>query len=120
MTPARAKRALLTRLEQLGCRIAGVPELAAGADPVDRAVQSAQQDDEAVLRGRYALEIAGINAALARIEGGEYGICALCGDPIPPARLDARPESVHCVRCAEARERYRGPIVRIADDEDQC
>ncbi len=40
-----------------------------------------------------------VDEALAHIEAGTYGICVRCGKPIPPARLEARPESVLCVDC---------------------
>ena len=40
-----------------------------------------------------------VEKALERIEQGTYGICAECGKEIPPARLEARPESTLCVDC---------------------
>jgi DnaK suppressor protein len=41
-----------------------------------------------------------VDAALARAEGGTYGTCEVCGRPIPPERLDARPTTRTCVDCA--------------------
>ena len=41
--------------------------------------------------------------ALAKIEDGTYGLCDLCGALIPEERLEARPWSVLCVRCASRR-----------------
>jgi RNA polymerase-binding transcription factor len=41
--------------------------------------------------------------ALAKLEDGTYGICDRCGALIPEERLEARPWSVRCVRCASRR-----------------
>ena len=41
-----------------------------------------------------------IEAALGRIEDGEYGYCAECGDEIPPKRLAIEPTIERCVDCA--------------------
>lgn len=38
-----------------------------------------------------------IDAALARIEAGTYGTCAVDGTPIPDARLEVKPEAEYCV-----------------------
>jgi RNA polymerase-binding protein DksA len=45
--------------------------------------------------------IAQIRAALQRIDDGRYGECAACGEPISEARLSARPEASHCIKCAD-------------------
>jgi DnaK suppressor protein len=42
-----------------------------------------------------------VDAALARVDEGTYGTCAVCGEAIPEERLEARPLSVRCVTCAE-------------------
>ena len=42
-----------------------------------------------------------IDAALARIQAGTYGICAVCGEPIPEQRLNAIPYATTCITCAE-------------------
>lgn len=44
-------------------------------------------------------EIDGIKAALKRIEDGSYGICTVCDEPIPEARLNAYPIAAICVDC---------------------
>jgi len=41
--------------------------------------------------------------ALEKLDDGTYGRCDRCGEPIPDERLDARPWSVLCVRCASLR-----------------
>lgn len=46
--------------------------------------------------------LADVERALDKLDEGTYGTCDTCGDPIPPARLEARPWSVRCVRCASA------------------
>ena len=41
--------------------------------------------------------------ALEKVEDGTYGLCDRCGVLIPEERLEARPWSVLCVRCASLR-----------------
>ena len=41
-----------------------------------------------------------IEAALRRLEDGEYGYCAECGEEIPAGRLAINPTSECCVNCA--------------------
>ena len=50
-------------------------------------------------RGR----LAEVDAALAKMDEGTYGVCVDCGASIPEARLEARPLSVRCLPCAEQR-----------------
>lgn len=49
--------------------------------------------------------VAEIDAALARVADGSHGTCEVCGHPIPPERLEARPVARTCVRCAGSRRR---------------
>ena len=44
-----------------------------------------------------------VHAALVRIDEGTYGICERCGALIPEERLEARPWTTRCVRCASLR-----------------
>ncbi len=45
-----------------------------------------------------------IEAALERIEDGEYGQCEECGVRIPKTRLNALPYATMCVKCASRME----------------
>jgi len=47
--------------------------------------------------------------ALAKLDEGTYGICDACRKPIERARVEARPDSVLCVRCAAAERRPAPP-----------
>ena len=49
---------------------------------------------------RRAQEIRRINAALARLEDGEYGFCVACGEDIAPKRLEIDPAAPRCSGCA--------------------
>lgn len=42
----------------------------------------------------------GLQAALVRVEDGEFGFCEDCGDPIPVGRLRLNPATSRCVSCA--------------------
>jgi len=41
--------------------------------------------------------------AIAKLDDGTYGLCDRCGLTIPDERLEARPWSDLCVRCASLR-----------------
>ncbi len=41
-----------------------------------------------------------VDRALERIADGTFGICVVCGNPIPDARLRVRPWADRCVTCA--------------------
>jgi len=52
---------------------------------------------------QYQRELARIGAALRRLERGEYGACAECGEPIEPRRLAADLTVATCIDCARNR-----------------
>ncbi|NKC11097.1 MAG: hypothetical protein GKR94_02485 [Gammaproteobacteria bacterium] len=49
---------------------------------------------------RRQLELTRIEAALKRIDSGEYGLCLRCDEAIAPARLRFDPAVLVCVECA--------------------
>lgn len=54
-------------------------------------------------RARQA-QIVKIDAALRRLNDGDYGYCTDCDEPIAPERLDADPTASLCIACQSARE----------------
>lgn len=54
---------------------------------------------------RHVQEFRDIEAAIARMEAGEYEICRDCGEEIPLARLTAQPTAQRCEPCQEEYER---------------
>jgi DnaK suppressor protein len=50
--------------------------------------------------GALSSKLAGVMRALDKLDESSYGVCDVCGDPIPELRLDARPSSVRCVSCS--------------------
>jgi DnaK suppressor protein len=51
---------------------------------------------------RRAAELKRIEAALARLESGDYGYCVICDEPIAAKRLASDPSIATCVECAGA------------------
>jgi DnaK suppressor protein len=47
--------------------------------------------------------LAAIDAAVAKLDAGAYGVCESCGDSIDADRLAVRPASPICIRCATGR-----------------
>ncbi|MEX1177303.1 MAG: TraR/DksA C4-type zinc finger protein, partial [Nitriliruptor sp.] len=44
-----------------------------------------------------AASLAEVERALEKVDAGTFGICDVCGDPIPVERLEARPFTSRCV-----------------------
>lgn len=55
-------------------------------------------------------EVAQIDAAIARIDAGEYGMCVECGQEIDPRRLQALPYATLCTECAARAEQRENPL----------
>ncbi len=49
--------------------------------------------------------LASVDAALARINDGTFGLCVQCGGGIAPLRLKASPSSARCITCQASAER---------------
>lgn len=49
---------------------------------------------------RRAMELRRIDAALERLEEGDYGYCVECGEEIEAKRLDVDPAAPRCAGCA--------------------
>ena len=45
-----------------------------------------------------------IEAALKRLDDGDYGICRDCEQPINPKRLEFDPTALYCIDCASKAE----------------
>lgn len=75
------------------------------ADLTDRASSETDWGIELRTRDRQRKLIAKIDAALRRLDTGEYGYCEVTGDPIGLKRLIARPVATMTVEAQEAHER---------------
>ena len=76
-----------------------VPDLADRAsEETDRAIELRTRDRQRKLVGK-------IDAALRRIQNGEYGYCEVTGEQISLKRLDARPIATMTVAAQEKHER---------------
>ncbi len=115
MTPDAARALLVEKRRETVARLRGLDE--SWADIVESA-RDANIDDEhdpegstvAVARAQVSSladegrgRLAAIDAALARVDTGTFGVWERCGATIPDARLEARPTATRCVTCAAAR-----------------
>jgi DnaK suppressor protein len=74
-------------------------------DLTDRASSETDWSIELRTRDRQRKLISKIDAALRRIEEGEYGFCEVTGEPISLGRLEARPIATMTVEAQEKHER---------------
>jgi len=90
-------------------RVELVGEVQAIEDALDDAPPKDWEDRAAERQGDEVLEALGthdreelrrIDAALARIKDGSFGVCTICGDDISDERLGVVPDSPFCAACA--------------------
>ena len=74
-------------------------------DVADRASEETDRALELRTRDRQRKLISKIDAALRRIDEGEYGYCEVTGEPISLKRLDARPIATMTLEAQERHER---------------
>ncbi|QOL80333.1 RNA polymerase-binding protein DksA [Pseudooceanicola spongiae] len=74
-------------------------------DVADRASEETDRALELRTRDRQRKLVSKIDAALRRIEEGEYGYCEVTGEPISLKRLDARPIATMSLEAQERHER---------------
>ncbi len=79
----------------------------------DRASSETDWSIELRTRDRQRKLISKIDAALRRIEEGEYGYCQVTGEPISLARLRARPIATMTLEAQERHERQE----RVSRDD---
>lgn len=71
----------------------------------DPSVVAVEREIDSTLGGSAESVLAKIDAALARVEAGTYGVCTSCGRPISAERLEARPHVELCIDCKRTAER---------------
>ncbi|HSC70090.1 MAG TPA: TraR/DksA C4-type zinc finger protein [Candidatus Methylomirabilis sp.] len=76
-------------------------------DLFDAAAKASTGHHEEVLRRRLADKSQALADAWEQVREGTYGLCRLCGQPIPRRRLEAIPTATLCVRCQEEVEAAR-------------
>lgn len=74
-------------------------------DVADRASEETDRALELRTRDRQRKLVAKIDAALRRIDEGEYGYCEVTGEPISLKRLSARPIATMSLEAQERHER---------------
>jgi DnaK suppressor protein len=74
-------------------------------DVADRASEETDRALELRTRDRQRKLVAKIDAALRRVDEGEFGYCDVTGEPISLKRLDARPIATMSLEAQERHER---------------
>ena len=93
-------------LEQSAETLEGLQDSARNVpDIADRASEETDRAIELRTRDRQRKLVSKIDAALRRIETGEFGYCEMTGEPISLKRLDARPIATMTLEAQERHER---------------
>jgi DnaK suppressor protein len=96
------RAAAAARLEALVADFDGVIAATAGANTDDEhdpegATIAFERSQLAALIAQARARVAELDYSLERRAQGLYGICEVCGRPIPKGRLEARPTATRCI-----------------------
>lgn len=115
---AHFKEKLEAEKERLRRQFTWVSQESAGLDPsiqdampdsgdeeiADAATSTYTQELDAALARRARDRLSAVEAALQRIQVGQYGTCVHCGKPIAEGRLETLPWAPYCMTCAQELE----------------
>ncbi len=103
---------LLSSIMEIEARTSGQDEFEMASEegdsddgPSDAAIETLDRGTELALEENLRSMLEEIDAALAKIEKGTYGVCDNCGGDIKMARLERIPSATMCVECQERLER---------------
>ena len=103
-----ARKSLLAKRTELAQRL-GVTQATERQEVAEGQNDNAQLREVSDIRddldSQAATELDQVNQALARLDAGEYGLCADCEEPIAEARLKALPYATLCIQCVEEAEK---------------
>ncbi len=93
---------LLEERERIGRRLDDLRDELSGLQEMPRELEEWAQEEKdrdilIRLEEREATELRRIQAALERIDDGSYGLCQICGRPIPRDRLEELPTAFRCI-----------------------
>jgi DnaK suppressor protein len=83
-------------------------------DDVECSDADIQDDIEFAMLQMRTETLARIDAALVRLDAGQYGTCFECAAAISKRRLRALPFAVRCQACEERREQRQGHARQLA------
>lgn len=69
---------------------------------LEHSIDASRQEEIRVLISRQVKILEHLDAALKRMDEGEYGLCLGCGRRIPSTRLEAVPHTQLCISCKES------------------
>lgn len=95
---------LVHQLDELGAAESGDlrSDIDFGGSFADAAAVTAERTEVLGLVESLKSQLDAVDAALAHIEAGTYGICDNCGNEIGTDRLEFRPASILCIDCKNA------------------
>ncbi len=91
------RRALRARLSELGFGVDREDGPDYDANFADSSQVNAERGENEVLANSLRESLAEVQHALGKFDGGTYGACEVCGQPIAPARLEAMPGARLCM-----------------------
>ena len=104
MTALGIEQKLIARKAELTQRLHNIESDLENPRSADFGEQASERENDEVLDEIGVVgqeELQRINRALIKLQDGSYGICDVCGEPIPAARLEIVPDAERCVACSE-------------------
>lgn len=74
-------------------------------DPEEGDTEVSEREKNAALISVLKRKVKDVDAALAALDKGIYGICQRCENPIEPERLEIKADATHCITCQREIER---------------
>ena len=105
----KLKKQLKEEQKRLKAELATIPANDRGAigystHQADDATEAFEQAKGLAMRQNTERLLDLVERALVRFDDGTYGLCADCGRPIDPARLEALPYAQLCLDCQSKQE----------------